>query len=403
MHCLLVVLFVSLLPVTAADWPEFLGPRRDGSTREAISGSWEQTAPKVLWSKPVGGGFSGPIVADGTTFLFHRRDGAEILQALDAATGESKWENKAPATYRDDFGFDNGPRSTPCVAGDRLFAMGADGLIRCVAVKSGKTIWSVDARKKFEAGKGFFGMACSPVVHKSLVLLSIGGKDGAGIIALDQSDGRLRWKALEDEAGYASPVIGKVGDSLAAVFFTREGLAVLEPEAGRVIAKRPWRARMQASVNAASPLLIDGLVFATSSYETGAILARVRVGRIEEIWSGDDQLSSHYATPVHSDGFLYGFHGRQEMGPSFRCIELKTGKVRWDEPGFGAGSATLVGTNLLLLKETGELLLASTNPDRFLVTGRAQFLGDDTRAFPAVSNKRLFARDKRRLVCVQLP
>jgi outer membrane protein assembly factor BamB len=398
-----ILYLLALQFVWAGDWPQFLGPHRNGSTDEMIAGNWEAKEPKVLWSKPVGSGFAGPIVVGGDAILFHREGSSEILSCFDSATGRPKWQQKAPTDYRDDFGFDEGPRSTPCVAEGRVYAMGAEGLVRCVSLADGKLIWTLNTKKELNARKGFFGMACSPLVHGSNVLLSVGGTGGAGIVALDKDSGELRWKALNHEAGYASPILAKLDGKERAIFFTREGLAVLDPVSGKLISERAWRAPMDASVNAASPVLIGENIFATTSYNTGAILARLTDGELKPIWSGDDSLSSHYATPVHHEGYLYGFHGRQEMGPGFRCIETKTGKVAWDQPSFGGGSVTLAGTHLLILKETGELILAPASPARFQVNGRVHLLGSDTRAFPAISNKRHFARDKRNLICAEIP
>jgi outer membrane protein assembly factor BamB len=235
------------------------------------------------------------------------------------------------------------------------------------------------------------------------VILNIGGSDGAGIVALDKNTGALRWKATEDEASYSSPVIGDFGGNLKAVVFTREGVVLLDPADGHVSARMHWRSRAHASVNAAAPLIIGEKVFLTASYETGAILLDASGGTLKKIWSADNSLSSHYATPVERDGYLYGFHGRQEYGPSFRAVELATGKVAWNEEGFGAGTVTLVGDKLLILRESGELLLADASPKSFQKRGTLQILGSGTRAYPAVSNHRLYARDKSSLVCVSLP
>ena len=129
---------------------------------------------------------------------------------------------------------------------------------------------------------------------------------------------------------------------------------------------------------------------------------RLHPKRLEKIWSNDESLSAHYASPVHHEGYLYGFHGRQEESPSFRCIELATGRVAWNEDRFGGGTATLAGDQLLILRESGELLLADASPNKFTIRGRTHILGNDTRAYPALSNGRFVARDKSNLVCLSL-
>src|SRR5262249_55036362 len=143
-----------------------------------------------------------------------------------------------------------------------------------------------------------------------------------------------------------------------ALFFTRAGLVDADPATGKIRFQFPWRARMQASVNAAAPLVVDDMVFVSASYGTGAALLQITPGGPKKIWASDDALTNHYATSVYKDGYLYGYHGRQEEGPSLRCIDFKTGKVRWNVDGFRAGTITLAGDRLLILREGGELVLA---------------------------------------------
>jgi outer membrane protein assembly factor BamB len=385
------------------DWPQFLGPNRDGSSPEKIAADWKKTEPKVIWKKGVGAGFAGPIVSGNLVVLFHRRGPSEILQAFDTASGASKWQNEVPTSYRDDFGFDDGPRAVPTVADGMIYAMGAEGTVRCVNATDGKTVWTVATKDIFKARKGFFGLVCSPLVDPKRVIVNIGGENGAGIVALDRKTGKLLWKSRQDEASYSSPVFAELDGKSRVVAFTREGVCVLDPEAGKQLAEFPWRSRMHASVNAATPLVSGNLIFITASYGTGAALLEWDTGALKKVWSNDDSLSSHYATPVVHDGFVYGFHGRQEYGPSFTCIELKTGKTMWNQEGFGAGTVLRASENLLILRESGELTLAKASPTKFEIKGNTQILGSGTRAYPALSDNRVFARDKNSLACVKLP
>jgi outer membrane protein assembly factor BamB len=393
-----------VIQAAASDWPQFLGPRRNGVyDGPAIGSNWEKSEPKIIWKKKVGQGFAGPAVADGKLILFHRIDNDEILSCFNAETGAVLWEAKYPTTYRDDFGFDEGPRATPCIQDGRVYSFGAEGMIQCVDFQDGKKVWAVNSKKDFRAGKGFFGMACSPLVVGESVLLNIGGENGAGIVALDKNTGKLRWKATDHEASYSSPVSATFEERNYALFFTRNGLVALDPLTGKTVVDFPWRSRMNASVNAATPLVIDNFIFLSASYGTGAILLEWKEGRVKKVWAGDDVLSNHYASAVYYDGYLYGFDGRQESGPSLTCVQLKTGKAQWRQDGFGAGTVTRAGNELLILKEDGELLLAAASPKKFEVSGRTQILGSTARAYPAIANQRIFARDKSQLVCVSLP
>jgi len=155
-------------------------------------------------------------------------------------------------------------------------------------------------------------------------------------------------------------------------------------------------------VNAATPLVIHDLVFLSASYNIGAILLRVKGSDVEKIWAADDVLSNHYATSVYHDGYLYGFDGRQEHGARLRCVELKTGKVRWTQESLGAGTVTLADNRLLVLSERGELIQAPTSPAEFKPANRAQILPSTARAYPALADGLFYARSKDKLVCVDL-
>ena len=324
------------------------------------------------------------------------------LIAWTPTTAKTYGISSIPPAYRDDFGFDEGPRATPCISSNYVYTFGAEGALTCLDFNSGARKWGLDAKQQFHSGKGFFGVACSPLVLGNKMMLNVGGADGAGIVAFDCADGKVLWKATDDEASYSSPVDATLNGKPAVLFFTRARLLALDPENGKVQFGFPWRARAHASVNAATPLVIGDLIFISASYETGAALLKARASGVDKLWSSDDALSNHYATSVSRDGCLYGFHGRQESGPSLRCVELKTGKVLWSKDGFGAGSLLLAGDKLVVMQEDGQLLIVSASPQGYRELARAQVLPKTVRAYPALANGCLYARSKDKLVCVDL-
>jgi outer membrane protein assembly factor BamB len=255
--------------------------------------------------------------------------------------------------------------------------------------------------KRFSVPKGFFGAAGSPLVEDGRVLANVGGPK-AGIVAFEAKTGKVLWTATEDAASYSSPVAATIGGRRHALFFTRAGLVGLDPATGAVRFRRAWRSRSAASVNAASPVVVGDLIFISAEYGPGAGVLRVSGDMVADVWSSDEALSNHYATSVFQDGYLFGFHGRQEFGQSFRAVEFKTGKVRWSEDRFGAGTVTLAGNRLLILRERGELIVAAASPDRFQVLARGQILPGVVRAYPAVSDGFLFARNENTLICLDL-
>src|SRR5215203_2181344 len=336
------LLFV--VPLAAADWPQFLGPARNGVyAGTPLNEKWPAAGPRVLWRKQVGSGLSGPVVSGNHLILFHRVGDREVVESFDALTGAPQWQHGYPTAYRDDFGFDEGPRAVPVVADGLVFTYGAEGKLHAVDLSTGKPVWSVDAMREFDVDKGYFGAAGSPLIEGGRVIANIGGKKG-GIVAFDAKTGKVSWTATTDAASYSSGVAATIQGTRYAIFLTRAGLVGLDPASAQVKFQRPWRARQAASVNAATPIVVGNRIFVSAEYGPGAGVLQLVGTKLTDVWASDDALSNHYATSVLHEGRLYGFHGRQEFGPVFRAVDFATGKVLWSTPRFGAGSVTLAGT-----------------------------------------------------------
>ncbi len=398
-------LLASLSLGRAADWPQFLGPTRNAIAAGAdLADSWPKDGPPVAWQHKLGSGWAGPVIAGGKVIVFHRVGGQEVVECLEAATGKALWKQAFTTSYVDNFGFDNGPRGTPCVADGRVFVFGANGNLYALDFATGRPLWSVDAPKDFGADKGFFGFACSPLIEGRSLLVNIGGKDGAGLVAFDPATGKVLWKANDEEASYSSPITATINGQRHALFFTRHHLVSLDPASGTARFRFPWGPKMHASVSAAVPVVSGDTVFISAGYGAGAAALRVKSGGVDRLWSGEEQLTAQYVTPVLRDGFLYGFEGRVDTGPrpELRCVDLATGKVRWSTTRVPHGGIILAGRDLLITGDTGELIRVNADPKEFVETGRAQILGREGRAQPALAEGRLFARDKTKLVAVDL-
>ncbi len=405
--CHLFALGFLTLGLQAADWPQYLGQNRDGVyPGEALTRAWSSDGPKVLWRKRnIGAGLGGIVLAKGRAILFHEVKRYDTIECLDAKTGKTLWENNYASSFVAGYGSAAGPRATPTIVGDRVYTMGGQGIVVCTNFATGKTVWKVDTQKSYRASDGFFGMACSPLVEGNAVLLNIGGEAGAGIIALDKNSGKLLWKTLDDEASYSSPVMAKLRGKRRAVFFARTGLAVVDPTSGKIDFQNRWRARTQASVNAAAPLIVGELIFVTSSYNTGALVVNAAADGYKTAWSNDTSLSSQYASVMHRGGFIYGTHGRADVPPvpALRCVELATGKVRWSVDDFGDCLMLRCGDRLLALMESGELVLGQATPAGWREICRAQVVGSGARSQPALADGRLYVRDRNQLVCLDAP
>jgi outer membrane protein assembly factor BamB len=387
----------------AGDWPQLLGPDRNGTTVEKdLIDTFTKDGPRVVWQHKLGEGYASPVIAQGKLIIFHRVDNDDIIECLAAATGKPVWKYTYRTDYRDNLGKGDGPRSTPVIAGDKVYLLGAAGKLLCLTMKSGEKVWQKYLIKSYTVPQSYFGVGTTPLVEGKVLLVNVGG-EGAGIVAFDKETGKEVWKSTEDGASYSSPIAATIDGARHVFFFTRQGLVSLDPADGKVRFKKPWRARYDASVNAAMPVLVAGdHLLLTASYETGAVLLKVRKDGVDEAWRSKTALSAHFSTPVAVGEQLYGFDGRQEVGAQLRCIDWKTGKVRWTEAGFGCGSMIAAGKKLYVLSERGELVIVEASGERYVEKAWAAVLDAPCRAHLALAEGLLYARDGGKLVCWRL-
>jgi outer membrane protein assembly factor BamB len=399
------LIFLAPMALHADDWPQWLGPHRNGvSAEKGLLAAFPKAGPTIVWQRDIGEGFSGPIVSGDRLILFHRVENDATVECLNAGTGKPIWKFTYPTDYQDALSKGNGPRSTPLISGNKVVALGAEGMLVCLSLEDGKKIWARSLAKDYKTPLGYFGIGTSPVVEQNLVLVNVGGKQ-AGIVAFDLDTGNEVWKATSDPGSYSSPTLCTIDGKRLAVFFTRTGAVVLEPKIGKVLFEKRFRSRMDASVNAATPLVIGDLAFFTASYDVGALLLKLKKDGADEVWADEEIMASQYNTSVYHDGHIYGFNGRVDSRtpPSFRCFELKTKKVKWDKAEFGNGSMILADGKLIVLTEDGTLHLVQATPFAFRETASARILDSGPcRAQIALANGRLYARDQRKLVCVDL-
>src|SRR5262245_1995128 len=396
----LLALGLVVVPASAADWPQFLGPGRNAHSRETgLVRTFPKKGPPVVWEKEVGEGFSGPVVAGGRLILFHRIDNEDVVECLDAATGKRSWKFAYETAYRDRLDKGDGPRSTPLIAGKHVYTLAADGRLHCLELETGREVWMRALNKDYRVPPSYFGVTTSPILEGDNIVLNVGGR--GGIVALNKDTGKQVWKATSDPASNSSPVAATIGDKRTLVFLTRTGLVLLDPT-GEVRHSKRWRASYDTSANAATPVVVGDEIFISACYETGGTVLHVGKDGLRSLWENDESLSAHFSTPVYHDGFLYGFHGRQEYGTQFRCVDWKTGKVRWSKDGFGCGSILVADGMLLVLSEGGELVLVEPTSSGYREKARAEVLSGPVRAHPALSGGRLYARDSKKLVCWNL-
>ncbi|HTI50113.1 MAG TPA: PQQ-binding-like beta-propeller repeat protein [Planctomycetaceae bacterium] len=390
-------------PADAGEWPQILGPARNGiADQESIVGSLPATGPKTVWQYDVGEGFAGVAVAGGRVVLFHRRGGEELVESLESQTGKPLWKRSFRATYAGGISPDNGPRCVPVVHEGLVFLFGAAGDLHCVALEDGKEIWSRAAGREFSVPDSYFGAGSTPIVDGDKLLVNVGGKSGAGIVAFAVADGKTIWQKTDEQASYSSPVAVTEDGVRQVIFVTRYSALSIDPADGTVRWRFPFGAR-GPTVNAASPLAFDGHLFLSASYGVGAVFAKFDRKRAETIWANNDTMSSQYATCVRHEGFLYGIDGRQDVGSArLRCFDPVAGKVRWTKDRFGMASLILADGKLIVVKDDGTMILANASPEAYQELGQSRILKGTTRALPALAGGLLYVRDTETLKCVDL-
>ena len=454
--CCASLAFASPAGQTNEDWPCFLGPHgNDISDETGLLDRWPTNGPPLLWEKKIGTGYSAPSVRGGLLVLLHRVGDEEIAEAMDAQTGKQKWIHKDPSHYVDPFGYNNGPRCTPLLTSDRCYTFGAEGKLTCLNLASGDVIWQRDTAKDWKVPEPFFGVGSTPLLEDGKLIVMVGGQPDAGVVALNPETGKTIWESVgkktwsgvktigwrqeqpyqwsgyEKLASYASPIAATIHGQRHLFCLMRQGLVSLNPTNGEVRFSRWFQSFEDNSVNAMTPVVRDDIVFVSAAYyRVGSVALRVKPDghSFEEVWRSPQNpfernpdgrypapvLEIHFNTPVYHNGFLYAFSGRNEPDASFRCVELKTGKLMWsrDEafpahrggqpPVYGRGSAILADGKLIALGEGGKLGLFRPNsakPEE-ICSWQVLQLRYPCWAGPVLSRKKLYLRSEDRLVCL---
>ncbi len=415
--------------IYAADWPKFNGPTGDcKSPEKGVLKQWPQTGPPLVWQVETGEGYCAPAVADGRLFLFDRAGDKQRLRCLAPRTGQPKWVFEYPTSYQDLYGYDGGPRACPVVDGDRVYTLGPEGMLHCLAVTDGSVKWKLDVVKRFGVVQNFFGAGATPVIEGDLLIMQVGGSppdspptisgkvpgNGSGIVAFNKLTGGTVYQITDELASYSVPVPATIGDRRWCFVFARGGLVGFEPKSGKVDFHYPWRAPIIESVNASNPVVVGDQVLVSECYGVGASLLKVRPGGYEIVWKDDGTrrpaLATHWMTPIEVGGYIYASSGRHSGGAELRCVELQTGKVMWSIPRLTRSSLLYVDDHFVVLTEFGQLLLVRATAEKFDVVTDAiprdtqgrELLEHPSWAAPVLANGLLYLRGKGRLICLRL-
>lgn len=401
------LLLLSAVSALAAEWPQYRGPRLDGSTTEKILMAWPKDGPEVLWKAPLGASFGSFAVSGDRAFCFIQRavggEDKEVAIALDAKSGKELWAvTLGKATYDKQGG--DGPRSTPTVDGQRVYILGAYQILTCLDTADGKIVWQQDLVKEFGGKIIKWNNAASPILEGDLIFVNAGGA-GQALLAFDKTSGKVVWKGEDDMPTHSSPVPTTIHGVRQIIFFTQKGLVSVAPQTGKVLWRQPYKFDVST---AASPIVSDDIVYCSAAYNVGA--GAFRIAKDGEkfsatpLWRQEGKLMNHWTTPVCKDGYLYGLygHGKASDAP-LKCVEIATGKEMWSKPGFGGGGATvLVGGNVLVQSDRGPLVLVEASPKEYREIARAQIYGGQCWTMPVVSGGKIYARNTKEGFCLNV-
>jgi len=407
---LLILISLTCTSGNGGDWPQILGPHRNGvAIDEKIADVWPESGPQRIWDCDVGSGFSGVAVSAGKVVLFHRVGNEDRIEARQANTGKKLWEVLLPTRYQPQISEDDGPLCVPTIAEGIAVCFGANGRLTAIELESGRKLWSRPLAEEYGAPSGYFGAGSSPIVVEGRVLLNLGAdRKEAGLIALNLKTGETLWAKGQEQASYSSPIQVSLGTdtdsekSKSVIFVTRLNVVAVDPATGSESWKYPFGKR-GPTVNAATPVLDEGNLFVTSSYDIGGVYARISRKSAVALWSNEAPFSSQFTTPVPAAGAWFGIDGRKDVGVgTLRAVSLKTREVHWSESGFGVGHLIVADGKLIILKDEGELVLVRANPKKYEPLSRYKLQETLTRAIPAISEGLLYVRGNQKLTCFDL-
>jgi outer membrane protein assembly factor BamB len=388
-----------------AGWPQWGGPHRDFKTDgTGLAAAWPAEGPRRVWSRKLGDGYSAIVELGGRLFTMYRNDNREVVVALDGATGATLWEHAYEAPFSKDYVLEQGPgpRATPLVSGDRVFSAGATGKLRCLDATGGKLLWSHDLMEEFHGTVRPRGYACSPIAYRDTVIVMVGGK-GNSVIAFDRKDGSVVWKSQDFSNSPSSPLLIQVGGQEQLVAFLWGEIVGLDPGNGALLWSHPHKT--ESGLNISMPVWgDDNLLFCSSAYDGGSSMLRLaRSGgrtTVEEVWS-HRRMRMHFGNVIRMGDRLYGSSG--DFGPApFIALDAKTGDVLWRDRQLGRSVFLTAGSRFIILDEDGNLALATPGAEGLTVHSKVQMLESISWTVPTLVGTRLYLRDRKNVMAVDL-
>lgn len=443
---------------SGTDWPWFLGPTHDNvSTETGLLAKWPQEGPPVVWEQDVGTGYSAPSVLGERLVLHHRIGDEEIVECRHAVTGERAWQYKYPSDFVDPYGYNNGPRCSPVLAGDHCYTLGAKGVLACLKLDDGSLVWKRELLQDFKIPDGFFGVGATPILEGDNLIVLVGGQPNSGVVAFDAATGKTLWESVgrstwdgaetgwagesnyawtgeEMVVSYSSPIAATIHGKRHLLCLMRQGLVSVDPETGAENFHYWFMSRTYESVNAARPLVVDDTILLGAAYRVGAVRLRVNPdGKgVTKLWENSRLLATHWSTSLYHDGCYFGFSGRHENEGTLQCVDAESGELKWETPGwdrfddlaqgangeitdkrtgqvipwplYGRGSKILADGKFIILAERGTLALVEANKDEWKEISRCagHRMHYPSWTAPVLSRGYLYLRCEDALVCLDL-
>jgi len=384
----------------STDWPQWRGVNRDAVSPETgLLDRWPEGGPEIVWRSTAGAGFSSVAVVDGRLYTLGDLGDGQFLLCLDARSGEELWRRELGAKFEHAYG--DGPRSTPVVDGDLVFAVGTGGRLMAATRTGGEVVWQQDLVAEFGSELPSYGFSSSPLIVGDKLLLEVGGKSGT-FMAFRKKSGKVVWATQADQPAYSSPIAITIDGTEQVVFWSARGLHAVSPSDGSLLWKYGSETFCSVTgdpLNTGTPIFLapDRIFIASGS---GATLLRVeRDGeafRVEEVWE-TERMRSDVNSAVRVGDFIYGFNRG-----ILTCLDAGTGEVEWKTRGFDRGSLIAADGKLIVLGEKGNLALVDATPDAFVQRAVATVLRGRNWTSPSLAGGKLYLRNHEQLLCIDL-
>jgi outer membrane protein assembly factor BamB len=370
-------------------WTDFRGPNRDGRYDEMpVTTQWPADGLKPIWKQPIGVGYASFVVADGRAYTIEQRRRQEFVTAYDVETGREAWAQGWNAEYSDSTG--DGPRATPTWDNGKIYALGATGELRCLDAKTGAVIWGKNILSDNGAQNLQWAMAASPLIVDDKVVVLPGGPSNKSVVAYNKNTGAPVWKSLGDQQGYVSPMLVNLAGRRQIIVVTASRVVGLAPENGSLLWSQSWDTDM--GINVSQPIMVDkNRFFISSGYGKGAALVEINSDgkqySAKTIWENTSMKNKFNSSVLHR-GFIYGL----DEG-ILTCVDVNSGDRKWKGGRYGYGQVILAGDHLVVLSDTGELVLVKATPDQHTEVARFAAIEGKSWNYPAIAGGKLLVRN----------